>query len=50
VAEIFHSGVRAFLISLAISGIHPSIEKFGLIVTNTGAAILAWVGFGQVQM
>ncbi|KAJ6558447.1 MFS general substrate transporter [Mycena vulgaris] len=38
-------GFRSFLLSIAISGILPSISYFGLVVTNTVVGILAWGGF-----
>ncbi|KAF5317672.1 hypothetical protein D9619_012519 [Psilocybe cf. subviscida] len=42
------NGVRALLMAIAISGILPSIEKYGLVATNTGSAISAWVGCGLI--
>ncbi|KAJ7496990.1 MFS general substrate transporter [Mycena latifolia] len=38
-------GFRSFLLSIAISGILPSISYFGLVVTNTVAGLFAWGGF-----
>ncbi|TFK35470.1 major facilitator superfamily domain-containing protein [Crucibulum laeve] len=36
---------RSILMSLAVSAILPMIDTYGIIVTNTLAAILAWIGF-----
>ncbi|KAJ7127020.1 major facilitator superfamily domain-containing protein [Mycena epipterygia] len=38
-------GLRSLLLSIAISGILPSISYFGLVATNTVAGLLAWGGF-----
>ena len=35
--------------SFAISGILPSVEKYGMLATNAGAAAMAWVGFLYVS-
>ncbi|KAF5318031.1 hypothetical protein D9619_012108 [Psilocybe cf. subviscida] len=43
-----NNAVRAILMSITISGILPSIEKFGVVATNTASAISAWVGFGLI--
>jgi hypothetical protein len=40
------SAFRALFISLAISGIFPMIETYGLVLTNAASALLAWLGFG----
>ncbi|TFK64163.1 MFS general substrate transporter [Pluteus cervinus] len=39
-----NNGFRAFITSFAISGVLPSIDRYGVAVTNTAAAILSWVG------
>ncbi|KAF8803996.1 MFS general substrate transporter [Phlegmacium glaucopus] len=36
----------SLLISIAFSGILPMIGTYGLVVTNTASALLAWLGFG----
>jgi hypothetical protein len=41
-------GLRSLLLSLAVSGILPSIKYFGLVATNTVVGLLAWGGFVQV--
>jgi len=38
-------GFRSLLLSITISGVLPSINYFGLIATNTAAALFAWGGF-----
>ncbi|KAJ6602152.1 major facilitator superfamily domain-containing protein [Mycena sp. CBHHK59/15] len=38
-------GVRSFLLSLAISGLLPSIGYFGIVPTYTVVGLLAWGGF-----
>jgi len=37
------SGFRAFLLSLVVSMIIPSIETIGLVATNTIAALIGWL-------
>ncbi|KAJ7729532.1 MFS general substrate transporter [Mycena maculata] len=37
--------LRSFILSIAISGILPSINYFGVVVTNTAAGFFAWGGF-----
>ncbi|KAJ7647598.1 MFS general substrate transporter [Roridomyces roridus] len=37
-------GFRSLLLSVAVSGILPSINRFGLVATNTASAIFAWCG------
>ncbi|KAF7362156.1 MFS general substrate transporter [Mycena venus] len=39
------TGVRSLLLSIAISGILPSINHFGVLVTDTAVGIIAWGGF-----
>lgn len=34
----------------AIAGLLPMVETYGVLVTNFTAAILAWVGFGWVEL
>lgn len=36
--------------SFAISGILPSVERYGMLATNAGAAAMAWVGFLYVSL
>jgi hypothetical protein len=36
--------------SLSIAAILPMIEAYGVLFTNTVAAILAWGGFGYVEI
>jgi hypothetical protein len=38
------SSLRSTIIALASTGILPSIETFGIVVVNTSAAVLAWIG------
>ncbi|KAF8178519.1 MFS general substrate transporter [Mycena galopus ATCC 62051] len=38
-------GLRSLLLSAAISGIVPSINHFGVLVTNAAVGIIAWGGF-----
>ncbi|KAJ7350409.1 MFS general substrate transporter [Mycena albidolilacea] len=38
-------GLRSLLLSTAISGIVPSINHFGVLITNTAVGIIAWGGF-----
>ncbi|KAJ7076880.1 MFS general substrate transporter [Mycena belliarum] len=46
-AEIMAAGVglRSLFLSIAISGILPSISYFGVVITNTVVGLLAWGGF-----
>ncbi|KAJ7209671.1 MFS general substrate transporter [Mycena pura] len=37
-------GLRSFILSVAISGLLPSINHFGLVATNTAVGLLAWGG------
>ncbi|KAF7375881.1 MFS general substrate transporter [Mycena sanguinolenta] len=39
------SGLRSFLISVALSGVVPSVSRFGVLITDVGAGIVAWSGF-----
>ncbi|KAL4256671.1 MFS transporter superfamily protein [Pleurotus pulmonarius] len=41
-----NSGCRALLLSFVVPVILPSINSFGVVATNTVAALLAWVGMG----
>jgi len=41
-----NNAFRSFFISIAISVILPTIETYGLVVTTTASALLAWLGFG----
>ncbi|KAF8804007.1 MFS general substrate transporter [Phlegmacium glaucopus] len=41
-----NNAFRSLLISIAVSGTLPMIGTYGLVVTNTATALLAWVGFG----
>ncbi|KAJ6495679.1 MFS general substrate transporter [Mycena vitilis] len=38
-------GCRSVLLSIAIAGIIPSINYFGLVATNTAVGLVAWGGF-----
>ncbi|KAJ7782795.1 MFS general substrate transporter [Mycena metata] len=40
-----NTGLRSFLVSVAISGVMPSLNYFGLVATYSFAGILAWFGF-----
>ncbi|KJA19693.1 hypothetical protein HYPSUDRAFT_44074 [Hypholoma sublateritium FD-334 SS-4] len=40
-----NNGFRSLIMSLAIAGILPSIEQYGVLATNTVTAIVAWLGF-----
>ena len=44
------SGFRSMVLSLAIAAILPMIEAYGVLFTNTVSAILAWGGFGYVEI
>ena len=44
------SGFRFMFMSLAIAAILPMIEAYGVLLTNTVSAILAWGGFGYVEI
>ncbi|TFK31025.1 hypothetical protein BDQ12DRAFT_694617, partial [Crucibulum laeve] len=44
-AAYMFAAFRSILMSLAVSAILPMIDTYGIIVTNTLAAILAWIGF-----
>ncbi|PPQ91937.1 hypothetical protein CVT25_000980 [Psilocybe cyanescens] len=39
------NGFRSIAMALAVAGILPMIDTYGVVVTNTVAAILAWIGF-----
>ncbi|KAJ7502894.1 MFS general substrate transporter [Mycena galericulata] len=38
-------GLRSLLLSIAVAGVLPSINHFGLLATNSVAGVLAWAGF-----
>ncbi|KAJ7039126.1 MFS general substrate transporter [Mycena alexandri] len=40
-----NTGLRSFLVSVAISGVMPSLNYFGLVATYSFVGILAWFGF-----
>ncbi|KAL4256670.1 MFS transporter superfamily protein [Pleurotus pulmonarius] len=44
-----NSGCRALLLSFVVPFILPSINHFGIIVTNSAAALIAWVGLGLLM-
>lgn len=50
VADIFtlDSGTRSVILSIAVAGIMPMVDTYGVLVTNTAAAVLVWAGFGWV--
>ncbi|KAJ6555231.1 major facilitator superfamily domain-containing protein [Mycena sp. CBHHK59/15] len=39
------AGLRAVFLSAAVSSVLPSIDCFGVLVTDAGAACIAWAGF-----
>ncbi|KAF9481300.1 MFS general substrate transporter [Pholiota conissans] len=43
-----NNGFRAFVMSLFIAGILPSVERYGVLITDAGTAIIAWIGFGLI--
>ncbi|KXN87031.1 putative transporter AQR1 [Leucoagaricus sp. SymC.cos] len=43
-----NNGTRSIILSVAVAGIMPMIDHYGVFVTNTASAILAWSGFGWV--
>ncbi|KAF7315208.1 MFS general substrate transporter [Mycena indigotica] len=43
-------GLRSFLLSAAISGVLPSLHRFGLVATNTAVGLLAWAGVGLLWL
>ncbi|KAF5349686.1 hypothetical protein D9756_008817 [Leucocoprinus leucothites] len=43
-----NNGLRALLLSLAVAGILPMINTYGVVVTNLISASLAWVGFAFI--
>ncbi|KAJ7928966.1 MFS general substrate transporter [Mycena leptocephala] len=45
-----NKGLRSILVSLGIAGIMPAINHFGIVVTHTLAAVLAWLGFGVLLL
>ncbi|TFK35473.1 major facilitator superfamily domain-containing protein [Crucibulum laeve] len=45
-----NTGFRSIMMSVAIAGILPMIETYGVVVTNTCAAILGWIGFGLLWL
>lgn len=44
-----NSALRAVILSVAVAGILPSIETFGVAMTNLISASLAWIGFVYVD-
>lgn len=40
----YNSGLRSFLLSLAVTGILPMINTLGIVLTHTISALLAWAG------
>ncbi|KAF8521415.1 major facilitator superfamily domain-containing protein [Hysterangium stoloniferum] len=41
----FYTAFRSIVCAIASAGVLPAINQFGLIATNTAAAMLAWVAF-----
>ncbi|KAJ3566595.1 hypothetical protein NP233_g6898 [Leucocoprinus birnbaumii] len=41
-----NNGTRSVFLAVAVAGIMPMVEKYGVLVTNVAAALLAWIGFG----
>ncbi|KIK58836.1 hypothetical protein GYMLUDRAFT_45130 [Collybiopsis luxurians FD-317 M1] len=39
-------GIRPFFTHIAVTVVMPMIDNAGMVWTNTGSALLAWVGFG----
>ena len=46
----FISGIRSIFTSLSIAAILPMVQAYGVLFTNTVSAILAWGGFGYVEI
>ncbi|KXN87009.1 hypothetical protein AN958_09355 [Leucoagaricus sp. SymC.cos] len=44
-ATACNSGFRRFLLSFGIAAIMAMINDYGMLATNTAAALLAWIGF-----
>jgi hypothetical protein len=42
----YSSGLRALVLSIAIAGILPCINRIGIAGTNALPAAFAWLGFG----
>ncbi|KAJ6497761.1 MFS general substrate transporter [Mycena sanguinolenta] len=40
-----NAGLRSFLLSIAVSGILPSINLYGVLITDVAVGIIAWGGF-----
>jgi len=49
-AVAVNNGFRHTLLSFAISGIIPMIDAYGVMVTNTVSAVVAWLGFGLLWL
>ncbi|KAF5349557.1 hypothetical protein D9756_008805 [Leucocoprinus leucothites] len=45
-----NNGTRSVLISIAVAGIMPMIDTYGVLVTNTVSALFAWGGFGLLWL
>jgi len=45
-ATAANTAFRSLLIAIVTSGTFPMIETYGLVVTNTASALVAWLGFG----
>jgi len=45
-AVAVNNGFRSTVISFAISGIIPMLDAYGVMVTNTASAVVAWLGCG----
>jgi MFS family permease len=39
------SSLRAIFLTVITSGAIPAVERFGIVITNTTSAIVAWIGF-----
>jgi hypothetical protein len=44
-----HSGVRSLFLAFVVAGILPSIERYGVLVTDAIGAGIAWAGFLYVR-
>ncbi|KAF8877744.1 major facilitator superfamily domain-containing protein [Gymnopilus junonius] len=45
-----NNGFRSVIMALAIAGIFPMVETFGVVITNTLAALFALAGFGLIWL
>ncbi|KAF9444153.1 MFS general substrate transporter [Macrolepiota fuliginosa MF-IS2] len=45
-----NNGFRSVILSVAIAGIMPMIDAYGVVATNTASAVLTWFGFGLLWL